>query len=779
MVLFAISRRLSVPCALGIALATLLPQDSAAKVIPGSDGIPLQTKRTAVTAGYVREFESRTRPFFEARAREEGISAPSRATGSIRESDLLMIPRLWNRLSPSFKALYAQAVDIPDKYVMHISPGGHFELYYTTTDPSEGVDTTDTIGYGNGQGWRTRTSGSNGIPDYIDEVAWACDSSWSLHVERSGLNPPIPYKPPGHPSDRYKVVVTLLGARDYGYTFAVGRGIDASKGYASIFQLRNHWNGDLWESFGYDKRPQDGIRVTCAHELFHAVQYAMTWNTLFGDDLDDFPLGFIEGTAVLMEEIAFDYVNDYLQYATAFFSDPRMSFFDASGGLRAYSNSLLTKYLYEKLSQPPGIGLFKQMMVTNYAAVTPFDENLRAAALTSGMPWTLMLNRFHTGSYYTGVRADTARFLADASLFSQWSYPADTLPASRSVSKTVGPYAMQTMAFTVDSLDGDTLHAGFEGAAGTGSALPPPSWAVSCILTSPSRPDSMVPIPIDQTNRGWCRIDRWRSWRELLVLVTNGHPSQTRSATLSLLPCPVTYPAGKTATVSSDAPDGGSSLSITLSTTEDLRCSLEVRSIAEPPPAIPSTLLRLSSLWSVSYPAFWGSGASLSGTISVLSRRIDSLKNSWLIRDDSIAAYAWNTSSALWEQQRSQLTVTAGAFVCSTENVQSRIYGVFASLPSSPDTTAALAISNLGRLSANKYVEFQARDITGIRIYGGDGTLVCATGTGSLAFQKYAGGYRWRLANNHGRNVVPGFYTALITRRNTTQSTLRKIMVFP
>ena len=46
---------------------------------------------------------------------------------------------------------------------------------------------------------------------------------------------------------------------------------------------------------GYQEHPEYGVRVTCAHELFHAVQYAMSWDVKESIFLDDFPLSCIEG----------------------------------------------------------------------------------------------------------------------------------------------------------------------------------------------------------------------------------------------------------------------------------------------------------------------------------------------------------------------------------------------------------------------------------------------------------------------------------------------------
>ncbi|MBD3391830.1 MAG: hypothetical protein GF418_07215, partial [Chitinivibrionales bacterium] len=125
---------------------------------------------------------------------------------SISNLDLLMIAKRWDRLSPEFRELYQSSLSIPDAFSMYVSPGGNFEVYYlaedtvaytyepdsvcladdlvpdslcpltdTIADTSrDAVDTIDTYGY-DSTDWREKTSGPNGIPDYIDEIAWAMD----------------------------------------------------------------------------------------------------------------------------------------------------------------------------------------------------------------------------------------------------------------------------------------------------------------------------------------------------------------------------------------------------------------------------------------------------------------------------------------------------------------------------------------------------------------------------------------------------------------------------
>ena len=73
----------------------------------------------------------------------------------------------------------------------YISPGKHFEVYYSPS-PIKSFLQNDNYGFDTLNNWRQKISAPNGIPDYVDEIAWALDSSWSIEVDRFGFQEPIP-----------------------------------------------------------------------------------------------------------------------------------------------------------------------------------------------------------------------------------------------------------------------------------------------------------------------------------------------------------------------------------------------------------------------------------------------------------------------------------------------------------------------------------------------------------------------------------------------------------
>jgi len=742
----------------------------------------IQTTMDRRSPSFVMDFESRMRPFLESKLKGGVALLQLPQTQHPRETDFLQLVSLWSRLSPAFKALYKAATQVPAAFNRYISPGGHFEVYYLPliSDGINGVAVIDTISYGGAGDWRPRLPIPNGIPDYVDEVAWALDSSWSMEVDRFNFIAPLAHKDNVHTSDRYPVVIRLLDAGTYGLTYPDTAPI-GPKSYPSYLELRNNWNGAPWTGMGYDLHPENGVRVTCAHELFHGVQYAMTWNVVGMINLDNFPLTWIEGSAVLMEELGFDYINDYLQYSGDFFNDPGMSFFDylPPSDMRIYSNSLLVKYLFEKTAGPQRIDFVRNILFNNYAVMVPFYPNLRAASLSSGSSWTAVLNRFHTASYYTGLRADSSRFLADAGIMGTWGYTHDVPSSSFSVTKQVNPYGMRVFSFAPDSADEDT--AGFVLQCGTTNqdTVPFPSWAASCIVRGKTGPDTILPLTIDTSCRAAWRLPGWKSKNDILIVVSNGAPSETRNAAVYFTHCPITYHQGDTQTFRVAAPDSQSSLAVALAANNDLVCSLFV-DIADPSSYnLPSSKPLLSSLFRIMFPSFWGNDASVSGTVLVRIPHIAALRKENSIANDSIRVLRWNAPSSSWEKAAGTAapvdTISWRSWRITA--VQPGTYGIFAS-----GYAALVIFPNPGRLRAGKFIRFEGNDIQEIRIYSIDGELVASSA--DQAFRHYNSGCMWQLVNSHGKAVVPGCYRAAITRNGPAtggkkEATLHKLLVFP
>ncbi len=167
-----------------------------------------------------------------------------------------------------------------------ISPSGKFEINYETSGP-DAVPSGDT--------------NTNGVPDYVEWVAEAMDSSYRHEVLTLGYTDPIPA------GEQYVVTLQDIGGA-YGYA-TINSG---SPGGTEIF-IENDFAG-----FPSNDDPQGdqrgAIKVTAAHELKHAIQFVQNnWN----GDTDRWA----EMDATLMEEVVYDNVNDYYNYISGFGSN--------------------------------------------------------------------------------------------------------------------------------------------------------------------------------------------------------------------------------------------------------------------------------------------------------------------------------------------------------------------------------------------------------------------------------------------------------------------------
>jgi hypothetical protein len=428
--------------------------------------------------------------------------------------------KAWDNWSPEFRALYSEAMASPSNYDhSFISPMGKFKIYYTTKDKDK-VDVTDTIGYGvSGQAaeWRKRNSSPNGVPDYIDEAALALDSAWSMLIDRFKFQNPIA----AAGSDYYPIYIKLID--DYGMTYPNGKLPSASVGFRSYMEINSDWSDPDWGV--YKQRPYDALRVTCAHEFFHAIQYAMVWNT----DLDDFPLGWLEGSAVLMEEIAYPEINDYFQYISDFFGAPRISFFTND---YIYMNSILFKYLYEKTNHSDSIGFIKTVHTNNYAKETPFHYNIeRVSESHAGKSWAEVLNGFHAESYFTGSRARRPwAFVTDSEKMGSWAIPATSV--SDVETKTVKPYSVDFFRYTPRDSQSDTLFFNIRGHVD--NTVSGKTWGASVLVMEKNDSVGIMPISMDKNGSGRFEIADWKEKSGCLLVVTNSTPNTSRNITVTI-----------------------------------------------------------------------------------------------------------------------------------------------------------------------------------------------------------------------------------------------------
>jgi len=478
------------------------------------------------------EIEKRFRPFLEERVmgRQSGFGSARGAGAAVNPNtrDLIALMRSWDNLTPEFHALYKEAMAIPGNYDYFISPGGKFKIYYTTAGRNA-VDAADAIGYGtNGQTWKARVSSPNGVPDYIDEAAFALDSAWSMEIGRFRFQEPIAHTEPDNSRAQYKVLITFLGD-EYGVTYPHDKLSGAGIGISSHIEINSALSSPEWDD--YNPQPYAALKVTCAHEFFHAVQYAMvrTHNITYEYKLDDFPLSWLEGSAVLMEELAYPEVNDYLQYIDVFFKNPQRPLL--VDDYYAYSNSILFKYLYEKTNRGDSIGFVRTMHTNNYDTRTPFHDNIeRVSASHAGKDWAETLNGFHCESYFTGARARRPwAFVTDAERMDSWAIPAASISGGES--KTITPYSAGFFRYTPQDGGPDTLTLDISGQ--TDPSISGKTWGAGVLVMEKNDSVSIVPVQMNKNGVGSFKLAGWKGKSGCLLVVTNASPDTERKITVA------------------------------------------------------------------------------------------------------------------------------------------------------------------------------------------------------------------------------------------------------
>ena len=190
----------------------------------------------------------------------------------------------------------------PEKDTSALSPTGHFMIHYDVEgDAAPNLTDID----------------ANGVPDYVDEVGIIADSTRKVLTEVMGFRPEI------DDSDGiYDIYIIAYGDKQYGANQHEGGG-------QSFIRIDNDY------ASGYYTLGLQPMRVTVAHEFFHAIQRAYKETQSTSDEF------FYELTSTWIEDIIVPDSNDYLYWMDTFFNNPEQSWEDVEG----YDLALFGHYL--------------------------------------------------------------------------------------------------------------------------------------------------------------------------------------------------------------------------------------------------------------------------------------------------------------------------------------------------------------------------------------------------------------------------------------------------
>jgi hypothetical protein len=737
-----------------------------------------------VDARQLRLFERQLTPFLEIKARNGAPSTALKNVVAPSQADLFLIARHWARLSASFKTLYTRSAQIPDFMKSYDSPGGHFKIFYATarmdsTNHIDTVDATDSFGF-NPLNWRERTAAPNGVPDYIDEAAWAFDSAWSMEIDRFGFVRPLPALSSDGSSGRFKVITTDFDYHNpnetgyYGLTTPVPESSKASIGIPSYIEIRNQWVG--WTNPDYGLHPEQGVRVTAAHEFFHSIQFSMTRNLNSRDDayIDDFPLSWLEGTGALMENIAFDSINDYIQYSEIFFDDPTSAILN-NGNSYIYTTVLLAMFLYERLEDQPSISFIKRMFFNNYNKYIDFFSNLDSTSKSFNRTWPDIFGDFFTQSYYSGSRARPGYFIYDAPLFKEWQVHGDSLDLGYSVRKEVPALGMRTFYLPQKKygLSDGALSVFVDTAVSAASFS-----SVHCILQAGSDTvDSMFRLPVSPSGKTVTNMMNWSRFSGVMIVASNAQGNTNHQATVVFETCPVTMHAGDSTTlygVLSAPLSQRSSVSVSIKAREDLSCSLSIRkaalSQAQAADASRKGLVPINVFYTIGFPATWAAASAMQLIITEGAEACIPLENELGISEAAFAIFKWDESRGEWTKSGA-LEGSGIIFRWQSSLNAPGIFGVFGrtSPPDSQNTPLITAYPNPVRKSAGMRFCADGKVLMRLLVYSMKGALVYRWETAQPIDT-----LKWSLVNTSGRSLVPGMYYAFVGFKDALTKGLKK-----
>jgi hypothetical protein len=237
----------------------------------------------------------------------------------------------------------ATAYSVPELDKSYRSPGGHFNINYTLS----GENAVD-----------FNNRDTRAVPPYIIQVAEAFENVRAVTCLSRGYREPILEEG----KDYYDIYVYDLKDK-YGVTFSskIYNSRKRAGTASSYICIDNNYS----EEKGFDKSRLDCVRVTAAHEFFHAVQYA------YNVEADSW---WKEASATWNEDEVYPGINDYVRYIKKYFKNPGLSLDKTS-----YSGVIFVKFLSQYYGGYDGIRKIWELQASGQNnSIQAIDRFIRA-----------------------------------------------------------------------------------------------------------------------------------------------------------------------------------------------------------------------------------------------------------------------------------------------------------------------------------------------------------------------------------------------------------------
>lgn len=276
---------------------------------------------------------------------------------------------------PRGRSLLLTALARPSLPFDHITDDGRFKIHYTTTGP-DAVNPAST--------------NPAGVPDFVYETGRVAQRAYALLVDSLGMRSAADDN--GVDGPEFDFYIDNRPNLEYGRTNLEFVGEGSGPAY---IQIDNDFGP------GYYTQGLDGLRVTVAHEYFHAVQL----NYFFRDE----DLYFFEACAVWFEDYAYNSINDYYAYLPRWFrsADLPLNTRDQS---HEYGSCIWLHYLIKRLGTVEVVPALWERLISEPAV---FATRHVLQSQPFNLPFDQAMQEFYNWCFFTNYRADAVKYFAE------------------------------------------------------------------------------------------------------------------------------------------------------------------------------------------------------------------------------------------------------------------------------------------------------------------------------------------------------------------------------
>lgn len=310
----------------------------------------------------------------------------------------------------ALQSMFQRPDFLPESYV---SSKGHFKIHYTTS----GINAVSPV-----------STKAAGVPDYVYEAARAAERSYFLLVDSLGFRPNLPDE--GIDGPEYDIYIMELG-NVYGWTFSENAVSSNPLRYTAYMKVDNDFVGP------YFTHGLDALRVTIAHEFFHAIQFAYAYR--------DMDLFFFEMSSVWFEDLAYDGVNDYLQYLPKFFRELHFPL-HLQNNWHEYGAALWLKYWLAHRDLRSLRRMWEKLQTM--AALKAMQEEVQE----QGVEFPEAMAEFYSWCLYTGPRHQAGQYFPEAEAYPTVSYRLErAVPVDTTIVDSVRALSARFYLLGIDS----------------------------------------------------------------------------------------------------------------------------------------------------------------------------------------------------------------------------------------------------------------------------------------------------------------------------------------